>query len=176
MKSPTITEVEPQFEKEIDPFQQLSFSNQFQQQVLRCETPTLSARRRSSIFEETLTPNPQVVAYTFDVQESQIQLSIEDEACYEINATKTFNANVNAIGSVKTGKDDTSDLLTGGGDRLLSAFGGIEDLTQSAFSDLNTAIIQCKLIRIGNQYIFSLLAKGGNYDARTNNPNYLVYG
>ncbi|KAA6389199.1 MAG: hypothetical protein EZS28_015273, partial [Streblomastix strix] len=51
MKSPTIPEVEPQFEKEIDPFQQ---------QVIRCETPTLSAWRRSSIFEETLTPDPSV--------------------------------------------------------------------------------------------------------------------
>ncbi|KAA6367690.1 MAG: hypothetical protein EZS28_036783, partial [Streblomastix strix] len=76
MKSPTIPEVEPQFEKEIDPFLQ-----QFQQQVIRCETPTLSTRRRSSIFEETLTPDSSVVAYTFDVPESQIQLSIEDEGC-----------------------------------------------------------------------------------------------
>ncbi|KAA6369773.1 MAG: hypothetical protein EZS28_034700, partial [Streblomastix strix] len=107
MKSPTIPEVEPQFEKEIDPFQQ-----PFQQQVIRCETPTLSSRRRSSILEETLTPDPsvcrwlldiisenehmviesahfvlsenqliRVVAYTFDVQESQIQLSLEDEGC-----------------------------------------------------------------------------------------------
>ncbi|KAA6377019.1 MAG: hypothetical protein EZS28_027454, partial [Streblomastix strix] len=103
MKSPTIPEVEPQFEREIDPFQQ---------QVIRYERPTLSARRRSSIFEETLTPDPsvcrwlldivseeehmvkesahfvlsenqliRVVAYTFDVPESQIQLSIEDEGC-----------------------------------------------------------------------------------------------
>ncbi|KAA6360202.1 MAG: hypothetical protein EZS28_044271 [Streblomastix strix] len=103
MKSPTIPEVEPQFEKEIDPFQQ---------QVIRCETPTLSARRRSSIFEETLTPDPsvcrwlldiiseddhmvkesahfvlsenqlvRVVVYTFDVPESQIQLNIEDDGC-----------------------------------------------------------------------------------------------
>ncbi|KAA6372509.1 MAG: hypothetical protein EZS28_031964 [Streblomastix strix] len=87
MKSPTIPEVEPQFENEIDPFQQ---------HVIRCETPTLSARRRSSIFEKTLIPDPSVcrwlldiisedehmvVAYTFDVPESQIQLSIEDKGC-----------------------------------------------------------------------------------------------
>ncbi|KAA6327277.1 MAG: hypothetical protein EZS28_053835, partial [Streblomastix strix] len=101
MKSPTIPEVEPQFEKEIDPFQQQGK-----------KTPTLSSRRRSSIFEETLTPDPsvcrwlldiisvdehmvkesahfvlsenqliRVVAYTFDVPESQIQLSVEDEGC-----------------------------------------------------------------------------------------------
>ncbi|KAA6398108.1 MAG: hypothetical protein EZS28_006370 [Streblomastix strix] len=111
MKSPTTPEVEPQFEKEIDPFQQ-PFQQSFQQQVIRCETPTLSARRTSSVFEETLTPDPsvyrqlldiisedehlvkesahfvlsenqliRVVAYTFDVHESQIQWSIEDEGC-----------------------------------------------------------------------------------------------
>ncbi|KAA6399258.1 MAG: hypothetical protein EZS28_005219 [Streblomastix strix] len=114
MKSPTIPEVEPQFEKEIDPFQQ---------QVIRCETPTLSARCRSSIFEENLTPDPsvcrwlldvisedenmikesvhfilsenyliRVVAYTFDVPESQIQLSIEDEGCSEDDALLLLKA------------------------------------------------------------------------------------
>ncbi|KAA6364826.1 MAG: hypothetical protein EZS28_039647 [Streblomastix strix] len=67
MKSPTITEVEPQFEQEIDPFQQPSFINPFQQQVIRCETPTLSARRRSSIFEETLTPDPSVCRWLLDI-------------------------------------------------------------------------------------------------------------
>ncbi|KAA6352957.1 MAG: hypothetical protein EZS28_051516 [Streblomastix strix] len=103
MKCPTIPEVEPQFEKEID---------RFQLQVIRYETPTLSARRRSSIFEETLTPDPsmcrllldiisedehmikesahfvlsenqliRVVVYTFDVPESQSKLSVEDEGC-----------------------------------------------------------------------------------------------
>ncbi|KAA6353625.1 MAG: hypothetical protein EZS28_050848, partial [Streblomastix strix] len=67
MKSPTpqetlrmqaIPEVEPQFEQEIDPFQQ---------QVIRCETPTLSARRRSSIFEEILTPDPYVCRWLLDI-------------------------------------------------------------------------------------------------------------
>ncbi|KAA6385801.1 MAG: hypothetical protein EZS28_018674 [Streblomastix strix] len=67
MKSPSIPEVEPQFEKEIDPFQQRSFNNPFQQQVIRCETPTLSARRRSSIFEETLTPDPSVCRWLLDI-------------------------------------------------------------------------------------------------------------
>ncbi|KAA6353297.1 MAG: hypothetical protein EZS28_051176 [Streblomastix strix] len=44
---------------------------------------------------------------------------------YEINGKKTFNSNANATGFVKTGKDDTSVLLVGGGDMLLSAFGGL---------------------------------------------------
>ncbi|KAA6387203.1 MAG: hypothetical protein EZS28_017269, partial [Streblomastix strix] len=51
-----------------------------------------------------------------------------------INGTKILNANVNATGFVKTGKDDTSVLLPDGGDRLLSSFDGIEDLTLFAFS------------------------------------------
>ncbi|KAA6378218.1 MAG: hypothetical protein EZS28_026255 [Streblomastix strix] len=126
MNCPTIPEIKPQFEKEIDPFQQ---------QVIRCETSTLSARRRSSIFEETLTPDPsvcrwlldiisedehmikesahfvlsenqliRVVAYTFDVPESQIQLSIENEGCcgrFCSDSTKTLNeiliGNVNIL-------------------------------------------------------------------------------
>ncbi|KAA6385387.1 MAG: hypothetical protein EZS28_019085, partial [Streblomastix strix] len=47
------------------------------------------------------------------------------------NGTKTFNANDNATGFVQTGKDDTSVLLAGGGDQLLSQFGGVqvEDIT-----------------------------------------------
>ncbi|KAA6393540.1 MAG: hypothetical protein EZS28_010929, partial [Streblomastix strix] len=44
----------------------------------------------------------------------------------EINGTKTFNSNVNAAGFAKTGKDDTSVLLAGGGDALLSSLGGLE--------------------------------------------------
>ncbi|KAA6387864.1 MAG: hypothetical protein EZS28_016609 [Streblomastix strix] len=92
----------------------------------------------------------------------------------DINGTKTFNANINATGFVKTGKDDTSVLLAGGGDRLLSSFGGIEDLTSSAFSGMNGAAIQYKLIRIGNLYIFLLLANEGNYNVGTFNPYYLV--
>ncbi|KAA6384471.1 MAG: hypothetical protein EZS28_020002 [Streblomastix strix] len=82
MKNPTIPEVEPQFEQEvisqIDPFQQ-PFQQPFQAQVVRCETLTLSARRRSSKFEETLTPDSSVVDSIFDVPESQVQLSKEDE-------------------------------------------------------------------------------------------------
>ncbi|KAA6385880.1 MAG: hypothetical protein EZS28_018590, partial [Streblomastix strix] len=128
----------PQFEKEAvvqytDPYQQ-----PFQQQAIRCETPTLSARRRSSIFEETLTPDPsvcrwlldfisedeymvkesvhfilsenqliRVVAYTFDVTKSQIQLSIEDEGCcgrFCNDSTQTLNEIL--IGNVNTLKLD----------------------------------------------------------------------
>ncbi|KAA6370126.1 MAG: hypothetical protein EZS28_034347 [Streblomastix strix] len=91
-----------------------------------------------------------------------------------INGTQTFNANVNATGFVKTGKDDTSVLLAGGGDRLLSSFGIIEDLTSSAFSGMHEAAASYGLHRIGNLYIFSLLSIGGIYNVGTINPNYLV--
>ncbi|KAA6359395.1 MAG: hypothetical protein EZS28_045077, partial [Streblomastix strix] len=48
-----------------------------------------------------------------------------------ITGAKIFNANVTATGFAKTGKDDTSVLLAGGGDQLLSSFGGVqvEDIT-----------------------------------------------
>ncbi|KAA6367478.1 MAG: hypothetical protein EZS28_036995, partial [Streblomastix strix] len=65
-----------------------------------------------------------------------------------INGAKTFNANVNATSFVKTSKNVTSVLPTGGGDRLLSSFVGIEDLESIAFS--------------------------GNCNAGTINPDYLV--
>ncbi|KAA6308847.1 MAG: hypothetical protein EZS28_056614, partial [Streblomastix strix] len=62
---------------------------------------------------------------------------VSTNSTQSITGSKTFNSNVSATGFVKTGKDDTSVLLAGGGDRLLSSFGGIEDLTSSAFSILD---------------------------------------
>ncbi|KAA6360889.1 MAG: hypothetical protein EZS28_043584, partial [Streblomastix strix] len=43
-----------------------------------------------------------------------------------ITGAKSFYENINAAGFAKTGKDDTSVILAGGGDKLLSAFGGLE--------------------------------------------------
>ncbi|KAA6384490.1 MAG: hypothetical protein EZS28_019982, partial [Streblomastix strix] len=43
-----------------------------------------------------------------------------------IYGTNTFNSNVNTAGFAKTGKDDTSVLLAGGGDQLLSSCGGVQ--------------------------------------------------
>ncbi|KAA6355995.1 MAG: hypothetical protein EZS28_048478, partial [Streblomastix strix] len=59
----------------------------------------------------------------------------------EIKGTKTFNSNVNAAGFAKTGKGDTSVLLAGGGDMLLSSFGGAVDIHHVLYDDptyLNT--------------------------------------
>ncbi|KAA6389464.1 MAG: hypothetical protein EZS28_015010 [Streblomastix strix] len=73
----------------------------------------------------------------------------------EINSTKTFNANVNATGFVKTGKDYTSVLLASGGDQLISAFGRVqlEDITNLVV-DLHSNIIfnYLRHARIGNFY------------------------
>ncbi|KAA6399535.1 MAG: hypothetical protein EZS28_004937 [Streblomastix strix] len=50
--------------------------------------------------------------------------------------TKTFNSNVSAAGFAKTGKDDTTVLLAGGGDTLLSSLGGLELVKISYTSDV----------------------------------------
>ncbi|KAA6394708.1 MAG: hypothetical protein EZS28_009762 [Streblomastix strix] len=67
MFRPTIPEVDPKFGNEIEVDAVTSQINPFQQQVIRCEMPTLSARRRSSIFEETLIPDHSVSRQLLDI-------------------------------------------------------------------------------------------------------------
>ncbi|KAA6366694.1 MAG: hypothetical protein EZS28_037778, partial [Streblomastix strix] len=72
-----------------------------------------------------------------------------------IYGTKTFNSNVNAAGFAKTGKDDTSILLAGGGDQSLSSFGGVqvEDITNLVVNlHSNITFNYLKLTRIGTFY------------------------
>ncbi|KAA6382848.1 MAG: hypothetical protein EZS28_021624, partial [Streblomastix strix] len=58
-----------------------------------------------------------------------------------IYGTKTINSNVNAAGFAKTSKDDTSVLLAGGGDALISSFGGLFDTAGlSDFPELSAYI------------------------------------
>ncbi|KAA6366335.1 MAG: hypothetical protein EZS28_038137, partial [Streblomastix strix] len=68
----------------------------------------------------------------------------------------TFNANVNATGFVKTGKDDTSVLLAGGGDMLISAFGGLELVNITYTNDVvnPTSIMSLKSYRYGSPINF----------------------
>ncbi|KAA6383943.1 MAG: hypothetical protein EZS28_020531, partial [Streblomastix strix] len=133
MKSPTIPEIESQFEYEVV------------QQVIRCETPTLFAKRRSSTFEESLTVYPlvcrwlldiisedehmikesanfvlsenqliRVVICTFDVLESKLQLSIEDEGCCgRCCNDSTQKLNMILIGNVNVLKLDVEKVLYG---------------------------------------------------------------
>ncbi|KAA6360930.1 MAG: hypothetical protein EZS28_043542, partial [Streblomastix strix] len=70
----------------------------------------------------------------------------------EINGTETFNSNVNAAGFAKTGKDDTSVLLAGGGDALLSSLGGLELVNISYTSNVvsPTSIMSLKCYRYGS--------------------------
>ncbi|KAA6378914.1 MAG: hypothetical protein EZS28_025559 [Streblomastix strix] len=72
-----------------------------------------------------------------------------------ITGAKTFNENVSAAGFAKTGKDDTSVLLAGGGDQLLSSFGGVqvEDITSLVVNlHSNITFNYLKLTRIGTFY------------------------
>ncbi|KAA6366782.1 MAG: hypothetical protein EZS28_037692, partial [Streblomastix strix] len=68
-----------------------------------------------------------------------------------ITGAKTFNANVTATGFAKTGKDDTSVLLAGGGDQLLSSFGGaqVEDITKTQIA-ISTQTTICTVGSISN--------------------------
>ncbi|KAA6382415.1 MAG: hypothetical protein EZS28_022058, partial [Streblomastix strix] len=73
-----------------------------------------------------------------------------------INGTKTFNSNVNATEFVKTGKDDTLILFTGGGDVLLSSFGRVEDITSTVSSyGSNMEFTNAIFIKIGKMRFFS---------------------
>ncbi|KAA6391607.1 MAG: hypothetical protein EZS28_012867 [Streblomastix strix] len=108
----------------------------------RTETDNKYIRQESSI-QQTITGRLKYVSPfggtyddTQDPVENTYLTQSEDDAKLtnyvntinnqSINGTKTFNANVNATRFLKTDKDDTSVLLAGGGDMLLSAFGGLE--------------------------------------------------
>ncbi|KAA6363291.1 MAG: hypothetical protein EZS28_041183 [Streblomastix strix] len=67
----------------------------------------------------------------------------------------SINGNLTANQFIKSGKDDTSVLLAGGGDALISSFGGFEDLTSTVTdktSQLNFNTLQ--YYKIGRQYFF----------------------
>ncbi|KAA6373525.1 MAG: hypothetical protein EZS28_030949, partial [Streblomastix strix] len=125
---------------------------------ISCGTSSMGFRQRSLIHaynsgksDKPAASNNLSSIYTFDIYiQQKLTNYVNTTNNQEINGTKTFNTNVNATGFVKTGKDDTYVLLADGGDRLLSSFGGIEDLTSSAFSGMN-----------------------GNYYMGTFNPDYL---
>ncbi|KAA6378380.1 MAG: hypothetical protein EZS28_026093 [Streblomastix strix] len=105
-------------------------------------------------YDETSDPvaNTYLTMSAFDARLTNYVNTVNDQS---INVTKTFDANVNATGFVKTDKDDTSVLLAGGGDRLLSAFGGVqvEDIT-NLIVDLHSNITfnYLRLVRIRNFY------------------------
>ncbi|KAA6354138.1 MAG: hypothetical protein EZS28_050335, partial [Streblomastix strix] len=69
-----------------------------------------------------------------------------------IYGSKTFNSNINATGFVKTGKDDTSVLLSGGGDALIPSFGELElvNITYNSDAVNPTSIMSLKCYRYGS--------------------------
>ncbi|KAA6404294.1 MAG: hypothetical protein EZS28_000180 [Streblomastix strix] len=72
-----------------------------------------------------------------------------------IAGSKTFSSNVTASGFAKTSKDDTSVLLAGGGDMLISAFGGAEDITSTVSSyGANMVFTNTTFIKIGKLRLF----------------------
>ncbi|KAA6391145.1 MAG: hypothetical protein EZS28_013328 [Streblomastix strix] len=72
-----------------------------------------------------------------------------------IAGSKTFSSNVTASGFAKTGKDDTSVLLAGVGDALISSFGGIEDLTSTVSGyGANMVFTNTTFIKIGKLRLF----------------------
>ncbi|KAA6365594.1 MAG: hypothetical protein EZS28_038880 [Streblomastix strix] len=75
--------------------------------------------------------------------------TIQDQT---VNGSKSFKSNVNATGFAKTGKDDTSVLLAGGGDMLLSAFGVLELVNINYTSNVvsPTSIMSLKCYRYGS--------------------------
>ncbi|KAA6365996.1 MAG: hypothetical protein EZS28_038478, partial [Streblomastix strix] len=106
-----------------------------------------------------------------------------------ITGAKTFKSNVSAAGFAKTGKDDTSVLLAGGGDMLLSEFGGLELVNINYTSNVVslTSIMSLKCYRYGsliNFYGYMYMGNGaGASDAAvavctfesSGFPKYLFY-
>ncbi|KAA6365164.1 MAG: hypothetical protein EZS28_039309, partial [Streblomastix strix] len=83
------------------------------------------------------------VANTYLTQsevDAKLTTVVTTSTTQSITGAKTFNSNVTATGFAKTGKDDTSVLLAGGGDQLLSSFGGaqVEDITIGSISNTIT--------------------------------------
>ncbi|KAA6376025.1 MAG: hypothetical protein EZS28_028449 [Streblomastix strix] len=76
-------------------------------------------------------------------------------SCYDnqtIYGTKPFNSNINAAGFAKTDKDDSSVLLVGGGDALLSSLGGLELVNINYSSNVvsSTSIMSLKCYKYGS--------------------------
>ncbi|KAA6378860.1 MAG: hypothetical protein EZS28_025615 [Streblomastix strix] len=115
-----------------------------------------------SPFGQTYDETQDAVAKTYLIQsevDAKLTNYVNTANNQEINGTKTFSSNANATGFAKTGKDDTSVLLAGGGDRLLSAFGGVqvEDITDLVTNlRSNITFNYLKLARIGNFYTLML--------------------
>ncbi|KAA6374685.1 MAG: hypothetical protein EZS28_029788, partial [Streblomastix strix] len=102
------------------------------------------------------TQDPEANTYlTMSEVDAKLTNVVTANTTQSIIGAKTFNANVTATGFAKTGKDDTLVLLAGGGDQLLSSFGGVqvEDITSLVVNlHSNIQFNHLKLVRIDTFY------------------------
>ncbi|KAA6343702.1 MAG: hypothetical protein EZS28_052290, partial [Streblomastix strix] len=108
-----------------------------------------------SPFGETYDETQDPVANTFLTQsevDAKLTNVVTTNTTQSIAGAKTFNSNISATGFAKTGKDDTSVLLAGGGDMLLSSFGGLELVNINYTSNVvsPTSIMSLKCYRYGS--------------------------
>ncbi|KAA6371401.1 MAG: hypothetical protein EZS28_033072, partial [Streblomastix strix] len=113
------------------------------------------------IYDETQDPVANTYLTMSDV-DAKLTNVVTTNTTQSITGAKTFNANVSATGFAKTGKDDTSVLLAGGGDMLLSSFGGTVDITNVFYDNptyLNTqnfTYYDVLFYKIGTLHLFSI--------------------
>ncbi|KAA6384489.1 MAG: hypothetical protein EZS28_019985 [Streblomastix strix] len=136
-----------------------------QEQVIRCQTQTQWARRRSSIFEKTLTPNPSVCRWLLDiiskdehmVKESPHFVLSENQLiqviCYTFDvpeSQKQFNSNITDALFIKSSGDDNVILLGGGGTKPIFEFSrSIDDSNYMKKTGQNLQLIQGYLRKDG---------------------------
>ncbi|KAA6358609.1 MAG: hypothetical protein EZS28_045863, partial [Streblomastix strix] len=123
------------------------------------KTQTFSQTEANNKFvrlEEDETQDPVANTYlTMSEVDAKLTNVVTTNTTQSITGAKTFNSNVSATRFVKTGKDDTSVLLAGGGDQLLSSFGGVqvEDITNLILNlHSNISFNYLKLVRVGTFY------------------------
>ncbi|KAA6401442.1 MAG: hypothetical protein EZS28_003040 [Streblomastix strix] len=110
-----------------------------------------------SLFDyQDETQDPVANTYlTMSVVDAKLTNVVATNTTQSVTGAKTFNAKVTAPGFVKAGKDDTSVLLAGGWDQLISSFGGVqvEDIINLIHNlHSNITFNYLKLVRIGNFY------------------------
>ncbi|KAA6360965.1 MAG: hypothetical protein EZS28_043508 [Streblomastix strix] len=86
---------------------------------------------KTQTYSRTETDQKYVILEVFKADTALLDDYVTTNTTQYIGGEKTFNANINATGFIKTNKDDTSVLLAGRGDALVSSLGGVqvEDLT-----------------------------------------------
>ncbi|KAA6362346.1 MAG: hypothetical protein EZS28_042127, partial [Streblomastix strix] len=128
-----------------------------------------------SPFGETYDETQDPVANTYLTQsevDAKLTNVVTTNTTQSITGSKTFTSNVSATRFVKTGKDDTSDLLAGGGDMLLSAFGVLELVNINYTSNVvsPTSILALKCYRYGSLVTFYGYIYMGNGAGKSDNP------